>query len=590
VSFISPSWVQEATALAAKSSELVVCAPYSGARPHGQGFNNLFGPSWPSSGRLKSLSWIPFGEFGKILVDTPTLEKVRRSSTPEEPDPDFHSFLGKYRFDQSVSDMADWFVEKGLATEELSVPPNTAVYVKIKPNGSKLQVIADASLRNKALPFKPLNFVLFSCEHAKPILRTEGPTHFFSFDASNFYHAFLLPQTFQEEMPVILRIIARDGSHRALRCLRATFGDSFSPVLTHQALSDLFQVPSTVYEKGRDSKPHPCPWLDNSKDLSVMYIDDLLEASKVLDDAHDRYLFRRSKVAERSIPVKPASIKENVSDIEFAGKRYSGAHGLSFIANTKENSIKLIALTIRLLSMKRIPSTFLKSYIGSLSFGCMHNKIALPYLSELNTLSESTKPDVFLQDSVRFDALLALQFAISPWSPESELRWIGFQDSLPSVVVDASVEHSLVGIFIFVKEKECWRGSFTIPKKFNSSQQMAELYGVFIALKKGEERLGPAFNLISDSISSINSVVRIKMSPSPKTRNTLIRKIVRWAYLKPLRVAVSWVDTDHNIADGPSREAVIPINNFSTFPLQKFTSHILTSKEFFLSSDQFIQR
>jgi hypothetical protein len=576
--------------LAAKSGDLVVSAPYSGSRPHGQGFKNFSGPSWPLPGRQKSLSWTPFGDFGRILVDTPTLEKVRRSSAPEDPNPDFHSFLGKYRYDQSVSDMADWFVEKGLASEELSVPPNTAVYVKIKPNGSKLQVIADASLRNKTLPFKPLNFVLFSCEHAKPILRSEGLTYFFSFDASNFYHAFVLPQTFQDEMPVILRIIARDGSHRALRCLRATFGDCFSPVLTHQSLSDLFEVPSTVYEKGREPKPHPCPWLDSSKDLSVMYIDDLLEASKVLNDAHDRYSFRRSKIADRSIPVKPTSVKEGVLDIEFAGKRYSGAHGLPFIANTKENSIKLIALTIQLLSPKRVSTTFLKSYIGSLSFGCMHNKVALPYLSELNSLSESEEPEVILKDSIRFDALLSLQLALSPWSPESELRWTGFQDSLPSVVVDASVEHALVGIFIFTSGRECWHGSFTIPKKFNSSQQMAELYGVFIALRKGEERLGPAFNLVSDSISSINSVVRIKMSPTPKARNTLIRKIVRWAYLKPLKVAVSWVDTDHNIADGPSRKAITPINNFSTFPLQKFTSYIQTSKAFFLSSDQFTQR
>jgi hypothetical protein len=191
--------------------------------------------------------------------------------------------------------------------------------------------------------------------------------------------------------------------------------------------------------------------------------------------------------------------------------------------------------------------------------------------------------------SLKLDVLIALQISLSPWSPDSEMRWNGFQENIPVVVVDASVKDALVGIFLF-HNKECWVGSFAIPVKFAASQQSAELYGVFIALKRGWERFGGVFNLVSDSASSVSSVTKFKMSSLPKARNNLIRKIVRWGFMRDMKISMSWTDTKHNLADIPSREIFNPINEFQTYPVGKFSSYLAEAKPFFLSSHAYSQK
>jgi hypothetical protein len=569
-------------------ADLKVLPPYRRDDQCGQGHINPSGPRWPPSRKNSPLEWVPLGEVGRYVVSESSLLSVLKGSIPEVSEPDFNSFFSKYKYQKPVSDMADWMIHEGLAsyTED---EPNTGVFVKIKPDGSKLQVIADASLRNKSIHFAPKNFVLFSPEHAKPAMRQPGQTFFFTFDISNFFHAFVLPSWFHSNTPIILRIPGPDGEVKSLRCRRASFGDKFSPVLTHQVLSDILGIPSTVYVKGESPRPHPCPWLDEKVDVSGLYIDDVIDISKVKTKGEERYRDKRERIDKHNMPVKPKSVNEGVTDVEFAGKRYSGVMNCQFIANTRKNSAKLVALSMQTLAKGYVHPDELKSLIGSFSYATCHHKKALPYLSAVSLLAAEGNRSITLTAAVKLDVLIALQIALSPWSPESEIRWDGFWEDEPSVIVDASVKDALVGIFMSHKD-ECWVGSFSIPTKFATSQQSAELYGVSIALKRGWERFGCRFNLVSDSASSISSVTNVKMSTLPKNRNTLIRKIVRWGFMRLLKVSVSWTDTKHNLADIPSRKVFHPINSFQVYDVKDFREYIVKSKEFFLSSHVYSQK
>jgi hypothetical protein len=156
--------------------------------------------------------------------------------------------------------------------------------------------------------------------------------------------------------------------------------------------------------------------------------------------------------------------------------------------------------------------------------------------------------------------------------------------------VDAAVSDGFVGMFLFNGLDECWVASFKVPTKFNASQQSAELYGLFIALKRGEERFGMTFDVISDSASSISSVTSLKMSSSPKVRNNLIRKVVRWSFLRPLKVSIAWTDTKNNLADEPSRTPILPLNCFKPYPVADFRRFLSISQSSFLSANSYAQR
>jgi hypothetical protein len=586
--FVHPKLVEEAQKLAEASPLISINPPYRRDGRKDQGKYNPNGPRCP--GGFSDLVWTPFGEVGTYHINEDTLLSVLQRTLPEVQEPDFEQFFGKYRYQEAISNMADWFLEKGLAVLETSIPPNTAVYVKIKPDASKLQVIGDASLRNKSMSIKPKNFVLFSCEHAKPVLRADGDTFMCSFDVSNFYHSFILPKLFHSLAPVVLRIPRRDGSSFNIRCLRTCFGDSLSPVLTHQAISDIFGIPSTVYVKGVDPKPHPCPWLNSATDVSGLFIDDILDLGKNRETVHDRYLNKRLSVAKHNMPVKAKSVFEDVLTLDYAGKCYSGKAASPYIANTRKNTIKLIALTIQFTTRKFVSADFISSLIGSFAFGTVHHKKALPFLSEINKLAMEGAKSIPVQDNIVHDVLIALQLSILPWMPGSEMFWSGCRPGTPMVIVDAAVSEGLVGMFLFNGVDECWVASFKVPIKFNTSQQSAELYGLFIALKRGEERFGSTFDVVSDSASSISSVTNLKMSSSPKARNNLVRKVVRWSFIRPLKVSMAWTDTKNNLADDPSRIPISPLNFFKPYPITDFKRYLSTSQTFFLSANEYAQR
>jgi hypothetical protein len=344
-----------------------------------------------------------------------------------------------------------------------------------------------------------------------------------------------------------------------------------------------------VYVKGVDPRPHPCPRLDEKEDVAGMYIDDIIDMSKIKPRGEARYKDKRSRIAVHHMPVKPSSISEGVTDGEFAGKRYSGVADCQFIANTRKNSAKLVAIAMQAISKEKVHPDEIRSLIGSFAYGTCHHKKALPFLAGVSLLAAGAVAPVPLPPTLKCDILIALQLALSPWSPESEIRGNGFQEKEPVVVVDASVKDALVGIFLF-SQNECWVGSFSIPTKFASSQQSAELYGLFIALKWGWERFGPRFTLVSDSASSISSVSNLKMSSLPPARNTLIRKIVRWGYMRHMRISLSWTDTKHNLADIPSRKVFDPINEFQPYSAVEFRDYLTQARSFFLSSHSYSQR
>jgi hypothetical protein len=492
------------------------------------------------------------------------------------------------RSGQAVTDMAVWMLNQGLSVTS-SQDPNTGVYVKVKPDKSKLQVIADASLRNDSIHWTPLNFILLSLEHVKPLLRLPGNTYFFAFDISNFYHGFILPDLFHELFPIVM-IISRPGNTPIIfRCLRCTFGDKFSPVLTHQCLCHILGIPSTVYRKGVDPKPHISPHLDPSSDVSGAYIDDNLDASKDFEECERRYLDKRRRIREFGFSVKPSSVEEGVLDLEIAGRRYSGFDSHPFIANTKKNTIRSIALVIRMILAPSLHISFIRSMIGSLTYASSHHKKALPFLASINRFAEAEQEFICLPHNVKRDTILALQLCLLPWSLDSEIRWSGVSGPHNLIIVDASREDGFVGM-ITADSESATVATIPIPCKFLDSQQSAELFGLYLALKKGEVLFGPEFGVLADSASAISSVSNIKMSSSPRTRNDLMKKFVRWSFCRNLRVSIAWVETDLNLADTPIRTPVRPIGHFMPFDIKKVEESFRLHHPKFLDAHNFFQK
>jgi len=264
----------------------------------------------------KKLKWELIGVIGEIVVSVETFRKCCVvNSEPGEIDIER---LNSYKHSEEIDKMFEWYIENGFGRiSEKS--PNTGVYVKIKPDGSKLQIISDRSMSNDADRWLPKSFRLFSPDDMKLILRCEEDVWFYSFDVSNFFHSFAIPEEMAREVPVIYRWVQADGRVVSVEALRLVFGSKFSPIVSHAEGCNVIGTKDTVYEKKVDGGFMKLrKGLGLARDVSGMYIDDFLEASTVKSRAEGRYRENRRKIEERGCGIKPKAVVEDVMEIEFA--------------------------------------------------------------------------------------------------------------------------------------------------------------------------------------------------------------------------------------------------------------------------------
>ena len=137
----------------------------------------------------QKLDWKPIGIVGEIYIDDDMfLRCIVRREESQQFNPE--SILS-YHSSEVIDNMFYWYIKNGYGVLSDKVP-NTGLYMKMKLNGSKLQIISDHSNVNKADEIRPRSFKLFSPEDMKCIMRKIVDLWFFSFDISNFFHSFVI--------------------------------------------------------------------------------------------------------------------------------------------------------------------------------------------------------------------------------------------------------------------------------------------------------------------------------------------------------------------------------------------------------------
>jgi hypothetical protein len=341
-------------------------------------------------------------------------------------------------------------------------------------------------------------------------------------------------------------------------------------------------VPHRAYVKGVDQKPSASV-TSSPLEVSSLYVDDDIEASKSCSSACGRFDGKMATAHRFGMFIKPSSVKRGVTALDFAGKHYCGVS--NSIGNMDRNLIKVLALVIRILS-DPVDQLTLLSFIGSVGFLTSHRRWAFPFLSSINMLAARPFAPHCLSPALMLDALSAFAMATVPWSSKAEFTWLERDPSLPTIFVDAQVDHGLVGMVILDLSNSCSSASFDIPIRYRDSQQTAEMYGVKLAIQTGWDRFGGRFNLATDSISSLMGMLKPRMATGSVGRNSIIRSILMKMVFREFKINFLWVPSEHNPSDAPSRVALVPRKAFSYTP---FSSVSISFSQLF-SSDSFSSR
>jgi hypothetical protein len=503
----------------------------------------------------ETIAWVPLGVIGEMTISDETFSRCCKEKEVlvgnEEARKVIVESLNSYKHSFEIDKMFEWFLEMGfgVVTEKEA---NTGIYVKIKPDGSKLQIISDRSAANKFDGVGPLSFRLSTVEKMKKILSSGMDVWFYSFDISNFFHSFIIPDLMRELAPTIYQWKKLDGSVQNIEALRLVFGSSFSPVVSHAAGCEVLGTNDTVFDKSAEgNKSRTYEEIHCSFDESLMYIDDFLEASVVKERARERFEDKRERFKNHGCGIKQSAVFEGVMGLDFAGKSLCGRNGCARIGNTRKNKVKCIALLLWVIR-RGLTKECVESLVGSLCFLGSHLGWVFPFLNRAAEWchgEESFRPDDLLSDLT-----IGLVVAAIPWSPKLQIMWAkGCLDDKKCIYVDAQNDFGRFGM-VWWDGFEWRTRSVRIPKKYCCSQQCAELYGLKKAIGFGKNTFGREFTVAGDSIGSLHAICRFNMASRAWRRNQLFRAIIRDLFGEELMIWLLWIQSEWNPADGGSRE------------------------------------
>ena len=430
----------------------------------------------------------------------------------------------------------------GMATDLLhmgyaqvtTAPATGSFFVMAKNNSPKPRFIFNGQYANMAHPFHPTHFSLLSFDDLKLLLRSCKPLYMHRTDIQNFYWLIVLPVELSSSF--VATIIGQDLVPFNIALLCAPFGWDFIPTISNtivHAIIDYLQAP----------------------DLHLFnYVDDNLLVSSVSPEhANNNVNLLRSSLKDNKfiihLPGSPKSSLLPTTQAPFVGKDIiSGASPSIHNNNTTNQTTLFYALVV---SSMLLSPKHLQSIIGTFQWASVHNNFAKPFLYALHRLAMLPHHRrIRLHKGGRHALINAAVLSALPWTP-CDISFAFPPSSYHLVFADASHLHANASAVVLLHNLPFFI-SWSIPAKYNSSQQSAELYAFYRAFAFSQRVLGPTA-IVSDSQSTIYSILSLNAGPKNPSRAHLLQKIARLVSKLKAPSFVLWTRSENNPADYPSR-------------------------------------
>ena len=409
-------------------------------------------------------------------------------------------------------------------------------FIKPKRGSDKLRAIFNGKWINAQWPWNPLHYTLPNFEALKPLLRSHHKLFFHRTDIKNFYWSFLLPPSLSSRFVFSLR--SPTGSMQSYALTRPPFGWDYIPTLANTTIHAI---------------------LTPSKDvLHFIYVDDILTVSLSEALCHSSASDARTALTSAGFKIhqpgsdKCSAVPEATS--HFVGKTIISGSSPS-IQNNSNTSLSMLFFVLIGASASLSPRA-LSCIAGTLQWGSMHNKFARPFFYGIHRLASlPSTARITLKRGTKAALLKAVMLADIPWTPnDMQLArppistTLAFVDAAISVRAASAVLQSPNGA-IYTR----WK----LPT-FCTTQQDAELYALIRTYRWLDSFL-QSFCIVSDSSSSISSVLSLNTGAHASTRAQLLRSLATVLATASAPHFLAWIPSIHNPADGPSR--YLPFTN-----------------------------
>lgn len=443
---------------------------------------------------------------------------------PASPSPPTRPFDETFSFLRTLTDQT--FVYP------VSPQPGSPVFITYK-TATQARCIADMRTYNHLWPTPP-SFRLPSLGSLLPG-HTFHNLYFTKIDLKNFFWSLVIPP-FVDGSFVFTITSGDTSSSFATRSL--PFGWSWSPIIAQRTMIHLLSGVCHML---------PTVWI---------YLDDILLAHS---DPH--FLTYVTYLAvyllqSAGFVISQKSILIPTSDITWLGKKLSPAG----ISNTLP---RITQLLLSILSLRTDRCTFraLQRTLGSLQWLALPFSIAGPWLAPVYHFllrSSASSPLLPLRTwSFLFTAFL---FALLPATPHPTPP----PCTMVPFFVDAA-PNTGGGFTVSMFRPRSYATSISTPN-WLSSQQDAELYSIFHALRQASLRKLPYVCIFCDNLAAFYSLLNGRVSCSHPVRARILRRIYRMCLSDCIHFQLVHIPSAFNPADPFSRPHTISKYHLSTLP------------------------
>lgn len=491
---------------------------------------------------VEKLQWTPLGPVGRYPISLDLFSFITDLDRPRH----YCSVLGcsscsalhppptARQYVPALWNMTQELLSKDCISFSPDGSPTGHYFIQPKPNSSKLRAIFHGAYANSSFPFLPSKFSLPNFESVKPYLRLLQPVFFHRTDIQNYFWSFVLPKELQSHF--VFEVRDPTGVPHCFSLLRSPFGWDYIPSIANHVMHSIID----------------CHLTDSYKHL--IYYDDILGFSLTSDICNSTTNNVRSSIQQSGFVIHPPGSDKSsaIADTSthFVGKGItSGSNPSIFNLQSTANACLFAAIvgTATKLRIKQV-----QSITGTLLWGTSHNKLGKPFLYGMHRICAISSSDkLWILKNTRHNCIRTFLAGNQPWTPAEILFDTSPPASVPMFFCDAAYIHSsggVCGIFRGIKFYLRW----LIPSRYNTSQQLAELY-VFVHAFRWLSRRFSSFALATDSQSTLFSAQSFNAGVKQPYRARLLSQLSQAVSSLSLPVYAGWVPSDCNPADAASR-------------------------------------